>query len=275
MMAVLNVTPDSFSDGGRYLDDEGALRGAFMEEARCFVADGALVLDLGGESTRPGAMAVPADEERSRILPALAALRADPVTSAAVLSIDTRHGSVAAAGLAAGADVINDVSGGADPALLEAVAASEAGLVLGHLRGVPATMMERIEFTALLEEVTSELGVSIERAEAAGIDRRRILIDPGVGFGKTPGQSAALVASGAALERRLGCSVLIGASRKRFIGDVTGRPKAERLAGSVGAAVAAVRHGARMVRVHDVAATVDALAVWRLIEQEARREGVA
>ncbi len=275
IMAVLNVTPDSFSDGGRFHGDEGARVEEVLAHGRACMEAGASVLDVGGESTRPGAAPVTHDDELARVLPVLEALLADEITHEAVISVDTRHGAVAREVLRRGAHVINDVGGLADPALLDAVAASSAGLVIGHMRGTPTTMMQGIRFEALLEEIAEELRASVSRATSAGIDRARILVDPGIGFGKTGAQSAALVASGGWLREQLGCPVLIGASRKRFIGELTGRDAARRVSGSVGAALAAVRHGASMVRVHDVEETRDALVVWAAVEAAARAEGLA
>lgn len=260
VMAVVNLTVDSFSDGGRLVDASGPRWGAFERACREMQAEGADILDLGAESTRPGARAVPPAEEAARLLPALERLR----RSGLPLSVDTRHASTARAAMQAGASIINDVSGLADPAMADVAAASGAGLVIGHLRGQPATMQRSIAFERLLEEVSSELRDAVERAVAAGVERARILVDPGIGFGKTAQHSAALVAASAQLRAATGCPVLIGASRKSFMTAFGAGAKPQtRLAGSLAAALVAVERGASVVRVHDVAATVEALAVAR------------
>lgn len=263
VMAVVNLTPDSFFDGGNLLPPGGEDPNAGMAVRLCrgLVQQGAHILDLGGESTRPGAAPVDAALELRRVLPVLRRLRDDADLAAIPISIDTRHAEVAAAAMAAGAAIINDVSGLADPEMAAVAAASGAGLVLGHLRGEPATMQREVNFTDLLAEVGDELGAAVERALRAGVASDRILVDPGVGFGKTAEQSAALVAASAYLVQRTGCPVLIGASRKAFLGALTGRAVGERMIGSVAAAVVAVEHGASVVRVHDVAATAEALRV--------------
>ena len=263
VMAVVNLTPDSFSDGGALLPAGGEAPDAGLVARRCrgLVQEGADILDLGGESTRPGAEPVAPELELRRVLPVLRLLAADPELAAIPISVDTRRAAVAAAAMAAGAAIINDVSGLADPAMAEVAARSGAGLVLGHLRGEPATMQRGIRFADLLAEVADELRAAVMRALRAGVASERVVVDPGVGFGKTPEQSAALVACAADLVQETGCPVLIGASRKGFLGAITGRPVGARLIASVAAAVVAVERGASVVRVHDVAATVEALRV--------------
>ncbi len=264
VMAIVNVTPDSFSDGGRWLaGDDGQIAVAeIVAQCRAWLEQGADLLDIGGESTRPGAAPVSVEAELARVLPVIEALRADPVCAAAPLSVDTRRAAVAAAALAAGATIVNDVSGLADPKLAALVAEAGAGLVIGHLRGEPATMQRHIEFDDLLAEVGDELAAGVARAEAAGVRRGQILVDPGIGFGKTAQQSAALVGASAWLERRTGCPVMIGASRKRFLASLIGdKPVAQRTLASVIAAVIAAERGAAVVRVHDVGETVEALRV--------------
>jgi dihydropteroate synthase len=263
VMAVVNLTPDSFFDGGNLLPPGGEDPNAGMAVRLCrgLVQQGADILDLGGESTRPGAAPVDAALELRRVLPVLRRLRDDAELAAIPISVDTRHAEVAAAAMAAGAAIINDVSGLADPGMAAVAAASGAGLVLGHLRGEPATMQREVNFNDLLAEVGDELVAAVERALRAGVAADRILVDPGIGFGKTAEQSAALVAASAYLVQRTGCPVLIGASRKAFLGALTGRAVGERMIGSVAAAVVAVEHGASVVRVHDVAATAEALRV--------------
>jgi len=263
VMAVVNLTPDSFFDGGNLLPPGGDDPNAGMAVRLCrgLVQQGADILDLGGESTRPGAEPVAPSLEMRRVLPVLRRLQEDPELAAIPISVDTRRAEVAAAAMAAGAAIINDVSGLADPAMAEVAARTGAGLVLGHLRGEPTTMQQRIHFDDLLAEVAQELIAAVERALRAGVANERVVVDPGVGFGKTPEQSAALVAASAFLARETGCPVLVGASRKAFLGAITGRPVGERLIGSVAAAVVAVERGASVVRVHDVAATAEALRV--------------
>ncbi len=272
VMGVLNITPDSFSDGGRFLE-----AGRAIEHGRRLLAAGADLLDLGAESTRPGggvygdgAETVPADEELRRLLPVLEALRAE---TDAPLSVDTRKGEVARAALAAGADVVNDISLLSDVSL--AAAAAEAGcpLILMHSRGELRTMQLRARYRDLVGEVRRELADAVERAVAAGVRRRQILVDPGIGFGKTAGQNLALLRHLQALGE-LGLPLVVGASRKSFIAKVAGEaPPGERLGGSLAAVAWAADSGVAMVRVHDVEQTVQFLRVWRGIG--AAREGDA
>lgn len=268
VMAIVNLTPDSFSDGGRWHEPSGALAlERIAASCRAWVEQGALVLDLGGESTRPGAAPLDPNDELARVLPVLERLLADPALCEVPISIDTRHAAVARVALARGAAIINDVSGLADPDMAAVVAAGRAGLVIGHMRGEPATMQDTIAFDDLLGEIVEELSLSLARARAAGVARESILVDPCIGFGKTATQSAALVAAASLLERELGVPVLIGASRKRFLSqwtrEASGRLDAgSRTNASVAAALAAVAHGAALVRVHDVEPTLEALRVW-------------
>lgn len=268
VMAVVNVTPDSFSDGGRFMADGGAPPSVSVVVQQCarWIEAGATLLDIGGESTRPGAEPVSPDEEQRRVLPVIEGLRRSAVADA-VISVDTRRASVAAAALSAGADIVNDVSGLSDPDMASVVARADAGLCIGHLRGVPATMQRDVAFGDLVAEVGAELGEAVGFAMAAGVERSRIVVDPGIGFGKTAEHSAALVVAAAELEASTGRPVLIGASRKSFIGAITGRPVDRRVVGSVAAAVLAVARGARMVRAHDVDETLEALAVANAIER--------
>jgi dihydropteroate synthase len=271
VMGVLNLTPDSFSDGGLWSDPgEAADRGLAM------LAEGADLLDLGAESTRPGggvygegARTVPPEEEIGRLLPVLEALRRE---TDAPLSVDTRKGEVARRALEAGADLINDVSALADPALARAVAGAGCPVVLMHSRGDLATMQKDIRYGDLLGEVRAELGLAIERAVAAGIPGEQIVLDPGIGFGKTWRQNLALIRHLPELAS-LGRPLLLGASRKSFLARAVeeARPGApapsprERLPGSLAAVAWAAAHGAALVRVHDVAETVQFLAVWSAI----------
>jgi dihydropteroate synthase len=260
VMGVLNVTPDSFSDGGRAFDPSrpGEHPGRAIAAGRALVTQGADVVDVGGESTRPGALPVDADEERERVVPVIAGLAALGI----VVSVDTRHASVAAAAVAAGAALVNDVGAtDPDPGMLEVVATSGAAYVAMHLRGEPRTMQDAPTYRDVVAEVEAALLATVVRAESAGIARERLAIDPGIGFGKTFEHNLALLR---ALPRLCahGLPVLVGTSRKSFLGRLTGiEVPEERLIGSVVSAVLAARAGARILRVHDVAATVQGLAV--------------
>ena len=265
LMGVVNVTPDSFSDGGRHLERQAAVRHALgLAEA------GADLLDIGGESTRPGAEEVPVQVELDRVLPVVEAVRA---ASDVPLSIDTRKAEVARAALRAGAVLVNDVSGlGHDPALAAVVAGAGAALALMHIQGTPETMQVDPRYDDLVAEVLESLAGSIDRAVGAGIGRERIWVDPGIGFGKTLGHNLFLLRHLAEL-RVLGAPVLVGTSRKRFIGALAGdRPPGQRLPGTLASlAAVAVLHGADVVRVHDVQEAKDALAVADAIARA--REG--
>jgi dihydropteroate synthase len=254
LVGVLNVTPDSFSDGGRFHHVEAALA-----RARQLVADGAHVIDIGGESTRPGSAAVPADEELARVLPVLRAIRSE---LSVLVSVDTKKAAVARAVLAEGADVINDVSALGDPGMAAVVAGSDAALVLMHMRGTPETMQTLVSYGNVAADVASELEPRVAAAVAAGIDAERIVVDPGIGFAKTAAQNLELIAGLETLVERLGRPVLLGPSRKAFIGALLGGvPAAERDAGTVGACVAGLARGARIFRVHEVRAAREALEV--------------
>jgi dihydropteroate synthase len=270
VMGVLNVTPDSFSDGGIALSADGASDRA-VGLGLALVAAGADCVDVGGESTRPGAEPVPIDQELARVVPVVEGL----VSEGVVVSVDTRHTLVAREALAAGASIVNDVGGlRPDAGMLEAVAAAGAGYVIMHLRGEPRTMQDDPRFADVVSEVVAELAAARDLAVRAGIAADAIALDPGIGFGKTLEHNLALLAG---LPRliALGVPVLVGTSRKSFLGHLTGveRP-AERLAGSLASAVLAARDGARIVRVHDVATTVEALAVQAAIDAR-RPEGDA
>lgn len=263
VMAVVNLTPDSFFDGGNLLPPGSDDPNAAMAVRRCLglVQEGADILDLGGESTRPGAAPISVDVELRRILPVLRRLVEDPTLAHVPISVDTRHAAVARAAMAAGAAILNDVSGLADPDMAAVAAETGAGLVIGHLRGEPATMQHGIAFRDLLADVAGELSAAVERALRAGVSGDRILVDPGIGFGKTAEQSAALVGASRDLAHATGCPVLVGASRKAFLGAFTGRAVGERMIASVAAAVIAVERGASVVRVHDVGPTAEALRI--------------
>jgi dihydropteroate synthase len=244
VMGIVNATPDSFSDGGRFLAPDAA-----VAQAVRLVAEGADLVDVGGESTRPGAPAVPVDEELRRVVPVIEQLRARGC--AAPISVDTRRSEVARAALAAGADLVNDVSSLADPGMAEVVAASGAACVLMHMRGTPADMASRAVYVDVVGEVASELEEAVRRAVRGGVTEARILLDPGIGFAKTAGQSLQILASIPRL-RRLGRPLVVGPSRKSFIGAVTGAGVGERLPGTLAAVAACVLAGVEFVRVHDV-----------------------
>ena len=254
LMGILNVTPDSFSDGGRHA-------GAAAEGAARLVADGADILDIGGESTRPGAVPVPPEEETARVLPVLRAGVGAPV------SIDTRNAATARAALEAGAAIVNDVSALSwDPDMAGMVARSGAPVVLMHARGTPETMQDDPDYGDVTVEVLDALGARIAAAEAAGIARRRILVDPGIGFGKTLAHNLQLLRELAAFHA-FGCPLVLGVSRKGTIGTVTGvRAAAERGPGSAAAALTGLARGAQIVRVHDVALHRQAVRAWAAVE---------
>lgn len=269
IMAVVNLTPDSFHDGGMLMAEDGRVDvQAVLERCRRAAHEGADILDLGAESTRPGSSGVDPELQCERLLPVLEALELDG--SSVPVSIDTQSAEVAARTLAAGAAMINDVSGLGDPAMAEVVAEQDAGLVIGHLRGKPETMQQHVRFVDLLAEVTDELAQRVERAVDAGVERPRIVVDPGIGFGKSAEQSAALVAASGWLRQATRCPVLIGASRKSFLGALTGRSHQRRMVGSLAAAMVAVEQGASILRVHDVAETAEALGVAASIREAFR-----
>lgn len=261
VMGILNLTPDSFSDGGRIDSLVEAL-----DQARSLLDQGADILDVGGESTRPGATPVSRQEEMARVLPFLRqACRELPVP----FSIDTRHAEVAEAALEAGVEIVNDVSGlRQDGGMAEVVARYHAGLVLSHMRGTPATMMDEAKYEDVVGEVMGELEGSLDRARGAGIDHERIVVDPGIGFAKTGAQNITLLARLRAL-RKLGHPLLVGPSRKRFIGALTGASVEDRLGGTIAACVVAYLQGARVFRVHDVGPVKQALRVARAMVEAA------
>lgn len=260
-MGVLNLTPDSFSDGGRFVSEGGAVDlPAAMASAEAMLAAGAAILDVGGESTRPGAAPVSAAEELRRVMPVVERL----VDLDTIVSIDTGKAEVARAALAAGAGLVNDVTGLQDSDMLAAIVASDAALCLMHMRGEPRTMQDAPVYRDVVGEVVAYLTERSARAIDAGVESDRIVIDPGIGFGKTLAHNLELLS---ALQRLcdLGFPVLVGVSRKRMLGTLTGRGVGERLAAGLGAALTAVANGAALVRTHDVAETVDALAVAHAI----------
>lgn len=258
VMGILNVTPDSFSDGGLFLKPEAA-----MMAARDMAA-GADIIDIGGESTRPGAVEVQVQDEISRTAPVIAAMRAAGITRP--ISIDTRKSEVARAALAAGAGIVNDVTAMTfDPAMAATVAESGAPIILMHSIATPATMQIDPHYDDVLLDVYDALAARIEQAKAAGIPQEKIAIDPGIGFGKTLQHNLDLLAR-LSLFHALGVPVLLGASRKRFIGTVSGVEEAQRrMPGSLAVALAAVAQGMQMIRVHDVAETRQALSLWQAV----------
>lgn len=254
VMGIVNVTPDSFSDGGRHADARAAL-------AHCerLLREGADILDIGGESTRPGALILDPDEEWRRLAPVLAGA----LTLGVAVSVDTCKAEVMRRALDVGVDIINDVHALTAPGCEPVVTAHPScGLCLMHMRGEPDTMQSQTDYDDVVTEVGDFLQARLDRLRGQGVADERITLDPGIGFGKTPEQNLDLLRRQQAL-LTLGRPLLVGWSRKSTLGVVTGRPVGERLPASLSAALASVAQGARVVRVHDVAATVDALAVWR------------
>jgi dihydropteroate synthase len=263
VMWILNVTPDSFYDGGRHASPDTALA-----RARVLLAEGADVIDVGGESSRPGSRSISADEECSRVIPVITGLRRE---TDRLVSVDTMKAEVAAEALANGADVVNDISAGRfDPAMLTLVATHGAGIVLMHMQGTPATMQAAPRYGDVLAEVHAFLRERAELACAAGINPEQIWLDPGIGFGKSREDNFALLAQ---LDRlaAIGFSILVGASRKQFLAMEENEPTEDRLAASLAAAALAVAHGAAIVRVHDVAATRHAVGVADGLTRATRR----
>jgi len=258
VMGILNVTPDSFSDGGRFFDP-----GVALEHALRMRQEGAAIIDVGGESTRPGSEPVPAEEEIRRVVPVIRRLAAE---TDAIISVDTSKPEVMRAAADAGAHMINDVYGLRLPGALEAAAATDCAVCLMHMQGEPRTMQVNPTYEEVVTEVKAFLLERVQACRDAGIDERRIVIDPGFGFGKTVEHNLELL-------RRLdeltatGWPVLAGLSRKSMLGRILGRPVEERLAGSLALAMIAVERGARIVRVHDVAATVDVLKVLSAVRE--------
>ena len=247
-MGVVNITPDSFSDGGRFLDSAAA-----VAHARRLAEEGADILDIGGESTRPGAKPVSGEEELERILPVLRSLHDVPV------SVDTRRPRVMGEALQAGASMINDVDALSAPGALDAVAGSNCAVCLMHKKGEPATMQQDPRYQDVVREVKDFLDRRVQTTLAAGIAAERIVVDPGFGFGKTAAHNFALLKH---LRELSEFPLLVGLSRKSTLGKITGRPVEERLAGSLAMALLALQNGASILRVHDVKETKDVVAVW-------------
>ena len=254
-MGIVNVTPDSFSDGGLHLQRDAALAYAHQ-----LIAEGADILDIGGESTRPGAQPVSIQEELDRVLPIIEALHGAPLP----ISVDTSKPEVMQAAIAAGAQMVNDINALQNAAAMQAVASSNVAVCLMHKQGNPQNMQAQPQYHNVVAEVSTFLSVRIAAAEAAGIQRERIVIDPGFGFGKTLAHNLALLSELKKLTE-LGVPILAGLSRKSMLGTLTGQDITQRLPASLAAALIAVQHGAKIVRVHDVRATVDALKIWNAV----------
>ena len=255
VMGILNITPDSFSDAGQYQHLEFAI-----SRAEQMMLDGVDIIDIGGESSRPGAPPLPLQDELARVMPVLYALR----DCGKPLSVDTYKPEVMREAILAGADMINDINGFRAPGAIEAVRDSDCALCIMHMQSVPQTMQDQPQYEDVVREVIDFLRERIDTMTAAGIAPERLCVDPGFGFGKTVEQNYALLRATRQLRSELGLPVLAGLSRKSMRGAVTGRPVEQRLAGSVAGALAAVAQGAEIIRVHDVAETVDALKVWRM-----------
>jgi dihydropteroate synthase len=255
IMGVINVTPDSFSDGGKYIELKHILT-----RADALIAEGADILDIGGESTRPGAIPVSLEEERRRVLPVVERLAG----SAVPLSVDTQKPELMREAVAAGAAMVNDIFGFRAAGAFEAVAESSAAICIMHMQGEPRTMQQNPHYMNVVEEVREDLALRVRAAENAGISKERIVVDPGFGFGKTMEHNLALLRNLGEFSN-MGMALLAGLSRKTMLGKITGREPGERVFASVAAALIAVQNGAQIVRVHDVAATRDALAVLNAV----------
>jgi dihydropteroate synthase len=266
LMGVVNATPDSFSDGGRYLEADRA-----VAQAERLAGEGADLIDLGGESTRPGAEPVDEAEERRRVVPVIERLRA--AGFALPISVDTSKVEVARAALEAGADLVNDVTALRDPRLAALVARAGVPVVLMHTRGTPREMATQAVYADLLGEVAAELRAALGRAAAAGIAAEQTILDPGLGFAKTPAQTVELLARVGEL-RALGRPLLVGPSRKRFIGELTGATIDARLPGTLAAVTACVLSGVELIRVHDVAAARQACQVAQALRKSGGSPGV-
>ncbi len=257
VMGIINVTPDSFSDGGQHLQHEAAIA-----HAQQLIAEGADIIDIGGESTRPGAQPVSVQEELDRVLPIIEGLRGAPLP----LSVDTCKPEVMRAAISAGVQMVNDINALQDTAAMNAIAAGNVAVCLMHKQGNPQTMQLQPHYQDVVAELSAFLRERIAAAQAAGIARERIVIDPGFGFGKTLAHNLNLLRHLDKL-RELGVPVLAGLSRKSMLGALTGREVGDRVAASVAAALIAVQRGASIVRVHDVRETVDALKIWNAINE--------
>jgi dihydropteroate synthase len=263
VMGVLNVTPDSFSDAGRFLAAEDALA-----QAGAMVEAGADIIDVGGESTRPGAPPAPLQVELDRVIPVVEAIAAGHDT---IISVDTGKAGVMTAAVAAGAEMINDVYALREPGALDAAAGLEAAVCLMHMRGTPADMQESPHYDSLPQDVIRFLAERVDAAVSAGISRDRLVVDPGFGFGKNDRHNLRILARLGAF-RELGLPLLVGLSRKRTLGKLTGRPVDARVSAGIAAAVMAIERGANIIRTHDVAETVDALRVVSAVMEAGKGE---
>lgn len=254
VMGVLNVTPDSFSDGGRFSSLDAAIT-----QAELMIESGVDIIDIGGESTRPGSPPLSIDEELRRVMPVLYALR----DCGKPISVDTRRPEVMQEAMIAGVDMINDITGFRDEDSLSQLRDSDCALCIMHMQGTPQTMQHDPSYDDVVREVSAFLLQRADAAASEGIDRRRLCIDPGFGFGKTLQHNLELLANVERIQRELSLPLLVGLSRKSMIGKLTDKPVEQRMAGSIAAALYAIAQGARIVRVHDVAETVDAISVWQ------------
>lgn len=257
IMGILNITPDSFSDGGRFHSLDFA-----MSRAEQMIAEGVDIIDIGGESTRPGAEPLSVEEELHRVMPAIYALR----DCGKPLSIDTYKPEVMREAIAAGVDMINDINGFRAKGALSAVKDSECAICIMHMQRNPGSMQVSPEYEDVIEDIVMFLLERMQAMENHNVHRCRVCVDPGFGFGKTLDHNLALLRSLDQIAKKVGLPVLVGLSRKSMIGALLGKPVEQRMVGSVAAALLAVQHGARIVRVHDVAETVDALKIWQAIE---------
>ena len=260
-MGVLNITPDSFSDGGMLLNSNGIDMPSVVARAEAMLAAGACVLDVGGESTRPGAEPVSIDVELGRVIPVVEALGVLDT----IISVDTRHTTVAAAAIAAGAHVVNDVSAGDDEGMLSLIADTGVGFAMMHMQGLPSTMQRAPTYAGVVVEVGEFLQARYQSCKMAGIEAERLMLDPGFGFGKTLQHNLELLRNLETL-RVDDAPLLVGLSRKSMLGAITGRAATERVHASVAAALLCAQHGADLIRVHDVAATADALKVLQAVQ---------
>ena len=254
VMGVLNVTPDSFSDGGRFSSLDAAIT-----QAELMIGSGVDIIDIGGESTRPGSPPLSIEEELRRVMPVLYALR----DCGKPISVDTRRPEVMQEAMIAGVDMINDITGFRDEDSLSLLRDSDCALCIMHMQGTPQTMQHDPSYDDVVREVSEFLAHRADAAVSEGIDSRRLCVDPGFGFGKTLEHNLALLANVERIQLELGLPLLVGLSRKGMIGKLTDKPVEQRMAGSIAAALYAIAQGARIVRVHDVAETVDAINVWQ------------
>jgi dihydropteroate synthase len=258
LMGIVNVTPDSFSDGGQFLAADAA-----VEQALRLVAEGADILDIGGESTRPGAEPVPLDEELRRVIPVIERTAS---RIGVPISVDTTKAEVARRAILAGAEIVNDISGlQFDAAMVDVCRETKAGVICMHIQGTPQTMQQNPHYEDAVREICGYFRERLESLEASGVPAERVMLDPGVGFGKTAEHNLEILSNIAAFHE-LGRPVLIGHSRKRFLKKLLGRDVDERLAGGLGVSLALAAQGVEMLRVHDVAAHRDALVAWRTIQ---------